>query len=97
MISQNDVKHIAELARIDLTPEEETKFTKELSAILDFVAELNTVDTSTVQPMTGGTSLKNIMRADAPIENTVEGRASVLREAAPEKKNNWLAVKKIFE
>lgn len=50
-ISSKDVEHIARLARIELTETELKKFEKDLGAILDFVAQLNKVDTSDILPL----------------------------------------------
>jgi aspartyl-tRNA(Asn)/glutamyl-tRNA(Gln) amidotransferase subunit C len=51
-LSLEDVRRIATLARLRLTPEEEQTFVGQLSAILDHVAELGTLDVSGVEPMT---------------------------------------------
>lgn len=97
MITQKDVEHIASLARIELTAEEEKKFEKELSAILDFVEKLNEVDTAGVAPMTGGTGLQNVTREDGQIDKSLEDKFEALVEAAPEKKESWIKVKAVFE
>ena len=59
-----DIKHIAQLARIKLTKGEETKFGKELASILDFVNQLNKVDTSGIDPAYQITGLVNSYRGD---------------------------------
>lgn len=59
MITQKDVEHIANLARIELSEAEKQKMEKELSGILDFFEQLNTVNTDGVLPMAGGTMLEN--------------------------------------
>ena len=97
MISKKDVQHIAHLARIELTSEEEQKFEKELSEILEFVEKLNEVNTSGVEPMTGGTNLENVMRADEQIDKSLQGKSKGLIKAVPEKKDGWIKVKAIFE
>ncbi|MBI2121772.1 MAG: Asp-tRNA(Asn)/Glu-tRNA(Gln) amidotransferase subunit GatC [Candidatus Sungbacteria bacterium] len=96
-ISRKDVKHIAHLARIELTPEEETKFEKELSAILGFVEKLNEVNTDNIEPMTGGTILQNIMREDEPGDKNLQGKEAALLDAAPEKERGYVRVKAVFE
>lgn len=96
-ISKENVRHIAYLARIELCDAEKEKFEKELSAILEFVAQLNEVDTTGVTPMTGGTSLENAMRPDEQTDKSLEGKAAGLLGAAPEKKESWVRVKAIFE
>lgn len=97
MISPKDVHHIADLARIELTTEEERKFTGELSAILEFVEKLNEVNTQNVEPLAGGTTLENVMRPDEEIDKSLEGKSVELLNAAPEKKEEWVKVRAVFE
>ena len=52
MLSLDEVRHIAALARLKLSAEEERTFAFQLSAILDHVRELDTLDLSGVEPMT---------------------------------------------
>jgi len=51
-LSLDEVRRIAQLARLRLGPEEERQFAEQLSAILDHVAELSTLDVTGVEPMT---------------------------------------------
>ena len=51
-LSLEEVRRIAALARLRLTPEEERTFAGQLSAILDHVAQLRELDVSSVAPMT---------------------------------------------
>jgi aspartyl-tRNA(Asn)/glutamyl-tRNA(Gln) amidotransferase subunit C len=51
-LSIEEVRHIAALARLRLAPEEETRLAGELSAILDYVRQLEELDVSQVEPMT---------------------------------------------
>jgi aspartyl-tRNA(Asn)/glutamyl-tRNA(Gln) amidotransferase subunit C len=46
-----DVEKIAELARLQLAPDEAASFTRQLGAILDYMTKLNELDTSSVEPM----------------------------------------------
>lgn len=96
MISRKDVQHIARLARIELAPDEEEKFEKELSAILEFVAKLGEVGTATVEPLTGGTSLTNVMREDgASVPRNTETGPPLIA-AAPRKRNGYVEVEAVF-
>ncbi|MEX2033515.1 MAG: Asp-tRNA(Asn)/Glu-tRNA(Gln) amidotransferase subunit GatC [Candidatus Colwellbacteria bacterium] len=89
-----DIKYFAKLARIKLTGEEEERFSKDLGEILDHFKQLQEVDTSDVQPMTGGTGLRNVFREDEPRESRLD-RTGV--EQFPEKKDDYLRVPKVFE
>lgn len=63
-ISVKDVQHVARLARLNLTPEEESMFTEQLNAILQYAEKLNELDTEGVDPTTHVLPLNNVMRAD---------------------------------
>lgn len=94
-ILREDVKHIANLARIELTEEEKEKMEKELSAILDFIGKLNEADTGNTEPMTGGTDLTNVTRPDN--EENPLGDAESLVGASPVKEKGFIEVKSVFE
>lgn len=96
MITKKEVEHIADLARINLTEEEKSKLEKELSAILKFVEKLKEIDTSRVEPLTGGTALENKIREDEQIEKTLEGKQAELIQQMPDRKESWLKVKSTF-
>lgn len=59
-----DIKKVAKLANIPLTTEEESKFQRQLSAVIDFVKQLSEVDTSDIKPTSQTTGLENITRED---------------------------------
>ncbi|HSD98424.1 MAG TPA: Asp-tRNA(Asn)/Glu-tRNA(Gln) amidotransferase subunit GatC [Patescibacteria group bacterium] len=60
-----DVKHIAKLAELPLTQEEEKKFKKQLSAILEHIEKLSSVDISQVAETSQVTGLENVDREDS--------------------------------
>lgn len=97
MISKDEVKHIARLARIELKEGQIEKYQTELSAILAFVEQLNQVDTESVSPLTGGTTLKNAMRPDEQTDRSLENNAAQLLSASPDSKEGWVKVKAVFE
>lgn len=68
-LSLQQVEHIASLARLQLTPGELAHYREQLSAILDYVASLQELDTSGVPPAAGSMALKSdssVLRADQP-------------------------------
>lgn len=96
-LTKADVQKIAALARIRLTEKEEDKMAEELGAILGYVEKLKEVDTAGVEPMSQVTGLENVLRTDLPAEATAEeGGADKLTSQFPEKKDNYLKVKKVF-
>lgn len=64
MISEEEVKHIAKLARLGLTEKEIEKFQKDLSAILDYIGKLKEVDVSKAEATSHSILLENAMRKD---------------------------------
>lgn len=58
------IQHIASLARINLTEKEKEKMKSELSAILKYVEQLNTVNTEKAEPLYQVTGLVNSVRSD---------------------------------
>jgi len=99
MITKDQVKQIAKLARLGLTKQEEEKFTKELSSILDFVAKLNEIETKDIEPTAQVTGVINVLRPDLSL-NTICHDESIKRnilENAPAKEKNYFKVKRVLE
>lgn len=64
MLSKDDVKYIAHLARIHLRDEEVLSLTKDLESILDYVTKLEKLDVKEVKPTSHVLPLKNVYRED---------------------------------
>ena len=97
MISEEETKYIAELARLNLSDEELQKIGKDLSGILDYVKKLSEVDTKNILPLNGGTDFINQMRNDVQKSETVYLRSpetvASLVNAAPAKEKGYVKVK----
>lgn len=63
-MSENDVKHVATLAKITLSPQDLKKYLKQLSAIVEYISALQEVDTASVEPTSQTTGLLNVFRTD---------------------------------
>jgi aspartyl-tRNA(Asn)/glutamyl-tRNA(Gln) amidotransferase subunit C len=63
-LSRDDVLKLARLARLDLTDEEIARYAKELTDILHYVEQLQSVDVSGLAPTNQVTGLTNVMRKD---------------------------------
>lgn len=96
-ISREEVKRIGGLARIALTEEEEAVYEKELSSVLEFIAELARADTAGVFPMTGGTEMINVMRPDSIAEGDAGDISAELLDSVPARKDGWVKVPSVFE
>ena len=88
-----DIKKYAKLARIKLSKEEEDRFQKDLGEVLGHVEELKKVNVKNVEPMTGGTVLKNVLREDSPRDAS----AGDFEPGFPSQENNYVKVPKVFE
>jgi len=96
-VTVEDVERVAELAHLKLAPEEIPRMRKDLNAILDYVEELNELDTSRVAPLEQVSELGNFsseLRPDALVPSL--DRAEVMREA-PESDGNFFKVPKVIE
>ena len=92
MITIKDVEHVAKLARLELTEEEKEKFTGQLGAVLEYVNQMNEVDTSDVEPMAHAIDFSNVMREDKVVyEQTKEE----LMKNAPHEEDGFFRVPKI--
>ncbi len=97
-VTVEDVERVAELAHLELAPEETEGMLRDLNAILDYVAELNELDTKDVAPLAQVSELENAAipqpRADR-VEPSLD-RAAVLPQA-PETDRVFFKVPKVIE
>jgi aspartyl-tRNA(Asn)/glutamyl-tRNA(Gln) amidotransferase subunit C len=87
------VRKVALLARLELTPEEEEKFTTQLGSILDYVQQMSELDVSDVLPTTRAIDVSNVTRQD-DLQPYAE-REALLR-SAPEQEGEFFKVPKIM-
>ncbi|MET3575582.1 Asp-tRNA(Asn)/Glu-tRNA(Gln) amidotransferase subunit GatC [Bhargavaea ullalensis] len=66
-ITKDQVKHVANLARLAITEEEADYYAEKLGAIIEFAEQLNEVDTEGVAPTTHPVPLINVLREDKPV------------------------------
>ncbi|OGE29742.1 asparaginyl/glutamyl-tRNA amidotransferase subunit C [Candidatus Daviesbacteria bacterium RIFCSPHIGHO2_01_FULL_40_11] len=93
-LTRDQVKHVARLADLPLTDEEEEKYSQTISKILDYVEQLNQVDTSDVEPTFNVTGQNNVFREDTT--DACLSQEEVLSNA-PKKKNDMFETKGVFE
>jgi aspartyl-tRNA(Asn)/glutamyl-tRNA(Gln) amidotransferase subunit C len=92
-ISKDQVKYVANLARLAITEDEAEKFTKQLDAIITFAEQLNELDTENVEPTSHVLEIKNVLREDISKEGLP--REEVLKNA-PEEQDGQLKVPAIL-
>jgi aspartyl-tRNA(Asn)/glutamyl-tRNA(Gln) amidotransferase subunit C len=63
-LSRHDVEHVANLARLALTPEEVDRFTEQLGVILDHAEDVAALDLEGVEPTAHPLPLSNVLRDD---------------------------------
>ncbi len=97
-LTDKEVKHIATLARIEISPSEEEQLKKELSSTLDYIAQLNKVDTKSVEPLYQVTGLVNSTRADEYRNDFVtdENLNAKLVGQAPHREGQFVKVKSVL-
>ncbi len=89
-----NIDHVANLARISLTAEEKARYTEQLGDVLNYIAQLNEVDVSGVEPTAHAFPVTNVYAADVPAAGlTVE---EALRNA-PEKRDNMFVVPRVVD
>ena len=93
-VDEATVRRIARLARIRISDEEAKGLEKELSGILDWVKQLDEVDTSTVEPMTRVVAQKLKMREDVVTDGDI---ADKITANAPLSEDHYFVVPKVVE
>jgi len=91
-VSRDDVQHVAQLARLDFSDDEEERMADELSQILDYVDKLNELDTSGVPPMSHVLDVTNVFRDD-DIEERIDQEQAL--EPAPDQEGGYFKVPKV--
>ena len=92
-VSLKDVEKIADLARLYIPEEEKEEYTRQLNIILEYMEQLNRVDTSNVEPLSHPFELTNVFRDDdvqpsLPVDEALRN--------APEKSGNYFKVPKVI-
>ena len=99
MLTDKEVRHIAQLARIKLTDKEKGKFKKELSLILDYVNKLNELDTENIEPLYQTTGIVNALRPDKhrkDFEMDEELNEKLIGQA-PSRQDRFIKVKSVLK
>lgn len=92
-VTKNDVKKIAELARLEFSEAELENYTSEMNKMLDFVEKLNELDTENVKPLSHPIENTNVFRKDEVTKST--DREEALKNA-PDKSSEHFKVPKVI-
>jgi len=93
-ITKEQIQHIAVLSRLNLSEEEKDLFGFQLSSILDYMDQLNELDTRETEPTSHVLSLSNVMRDDI-LTSSLPGEEAL--KNAPSRSQNFYRVPKIIE
>lgn len=93
-IDKEAVRHVALLARLELSEEEIERFAHELGDILDYVAKLEELDTTDVPPTSHSLPLANVMREDMVKPSLAKDEAL---SNAPETENGCFKVPQVIQ
>jgi aspartyl-tRNA(Asn)/glutamyl-tRNA(Gln) amidotransferase subunit C len=94
-ITEDDVLVLAKLSRLQFADDEFKHIAKEIEAILEYVAQLQSVDLKDYKPTYQVTGLKNVMRPDEPFEYGVS--AEELLKNAPATHDGYIKVRRVLE
>jgi len=90
-ISREDVRHLAWLAKIELSAQEEETLSKQMAEILNYFKVLDKVDTKNIEPAYHVREIKNVFRPDEPRK----ANADEILKLAPTKKGRYVKAPKI--
>lgn len=98
-VTEKEVERVAELANVELEPEESAHMLKDLNSILDYIAQLNELDTSGIAPLAQVSELEGAggaasLRADSRVPSL--SRSAVMPQA-PDTDQVFFKVPKVIE
>ena len=88
-LSADEVRKVAELARLEISDAELATMARQLSAIVDYINQLQTVNTDGVEPLAHALDLQDVFRADEPSPSLSPDEALA---NAPARKDNFYRV-----
>lgn len=94
VLNEEAVRHVAHLARLAVSDEEVAMFSRQLSAVLEYVARLDELDTSDVPPTAHPLPLSNVLRDDV-VGECVTNEAALVN--APDAHTGMFRVPKVLD
>lgn len=94
MAQDFDIKYVAHLARISLTPKEEEQFGAQVAGILGYIEKLRQIDVNGIEPTAHAVPLVNVVRADV-VQPSLSNEEALRN--APGKASGLFIVPKIVE
>jgi len=101
MVSKDDIKNLAELARLELKDEEVAGLQKDISNILEYVETVSNVEIPQGDTLRDKAelSLRNVMREDTPrpADDVLAGKEEAVKSAFPKREGDYNVVRKIIQ
>ncbi len=94
LLTLEEIRKVAKLARLDLTDAELTEMLPQLTSILDYVAQLQQLDTAGVEPLAHPLPIHNVFRDDEPRPSLPVDEAL---QNAPNRTGDFFAVPAVFD
>ncbi len=93
MINHDDVRKIANLAKLEVPQNEMDSVTEKMNQILGFIENLSKLDTTNIEPTSHALGFANAFRKDVPRESGIQ---ELVFEAAPKQEENLFMVPKVI-
>lgn len=93
-LTEKEVRHVAKLARLNCTDEEITLFTEQLGAILEYIDQLDELDTTNIEPLAHCLPVHNVFREDVPQPSLTNDQAL---KNAPQRDGEFFAIPKVLD
>ena len=94
-LDTQQIKHLAQLARLELSTAEQEKYTKQLGDILDYFEKLTHTDTKNIKLTSQSINLKNINRLDE-VKNCEPKVVTTILDNSPDKSGDYIKVNKVL-
>ena len=93
--TDSDLSRLAELARLEVSTQRKAETSSQLVKVLDFVDQLQAVDTTGVEPTSQITGLVDVLRPDVVKPSSIS-RAELLKRA-PQTEGNYIKVNRVLK
>ncbi len=94
-ITSDDVRTVAKLCRLEIPEDDIEKYSNQLEGILEYIAQLERIDTLNVPPTTRAVEVVNVFREDTIVSSSSDIRDKIL-DLAPQREGEFFRVPKIL-
>ena len=94
-ITSDDVRKVAKLCRLEIPEDDIEKYSNQLEGILEYIAQLERIDTLNVPPTTRAVEVVNVFREDTIVSSSSDIRDKIL-DQAPQREGEFFRVPKIL-